>query len=76
MAYITNTAPLAWPLAVFNGLGRAFQTVYMALAMNHTFDSRFQEIQKLNALSDEELAARGLTRDRIAHHVYRDLFVV
>lgn len=34
--------------------------------------SRSDEIQRLQALSDQELAKRGLTRDRIVHHVFRD----
>lgn len=38
--------------------------------------ARTQEIEALNALSDEELAKRGLTRDRIVHHVFRDKFVL
>lgn len=35
-------------------------------------NGRVEEIDALNALSDEQLAAKGLTRDRIVHHVFRD----
>ena len=76
MAYITNTAPLAWPIGFLAGLGRAFQSVYLALAMANSYDSRMDQIKKLNALSDTELAEMGLTRDRITHYVFRDMFYV
>ncbi|MCB1330680.1 MAG: DUF1127 domain-containing protein [Maritimibacter sp.] len=33
---------------------------------------RSDRIMKLQALSDEELAARGLTRDGIVRHVFAD----
>lgn len=35
--------------------------------------SRRTEIERLEALSDRELAARGLSRDEIPRHVFRDL---
>jgi len=35
--------------------------------------SRQDQIDALNALTDEQLLARGLTRDRIPYHVFRDL---
>ncbi len=35
--------------------------------------SRRTEIERLEALSDTELAARGLSRGEIPRHVYRDL---
>jgi len=34
--------------------------------------SRADQIAELKALSDEELARRGLTRDSIVHHVFAD----
>ena len=34
--------------------------------------SRSGEIEFLNSLSDAELAERGISRDRIVHHVFRD----
>ncbi|MBS8225857.1 hypothetical protein DYI42_06370 [Vannielia litorea] len=35
--------------------------------------SRMHEINRLNALSDKELAAMGLTREGIPRHVFSDL---
>lgn len=36
--------------------------------------SRYHRIEALEALSDDELAARGLTRDSILRHVFSDTF--
>lgn len=35
--------------------------------------SRAHEVERLTAMTDEQLAARGLRRDQIAQHVFRDL---
>jgi hypothetical protein len=36
--------------------------------------ARLDEIQRLQALTDAELARLGIQRDRIVHHVFRDKF--
>ena len=36
--------------------------------------ARLRQVEALRALSDEELAARGLTREEIVHHAFRDLY--
>lgn len=36
--------------------------------------ARLDVVSRLEALSDTELAARGLTRDTIVAHVFRDRF--
>lgn len=36
--------------------------------------SRSEEIRRLEAMTDAELAAIGISRDRILHHVFRDIF--
>ena len=53
----------------FDGLSRGFH----AYAERH---SRLDQIQKLNAKSDDELKLMGLTRGDIPRHVYRDIFFV
>ncbi len=35
-------------------------------------NSRIDQIQSLQALSDEELAKRGIERDKIVYHVFAD----
>lgn len=51
----------------FAGLGQGFNA-YLASG------PKFEEIERLYALSDEELAEMGLDRDDIPRHVFRDLF--
>ncbi len=38
--------------------------------------ARFEQINALQAKSDEELAQMGVKREEIASHVFRDLFYV
>ena len=52
---------------------RAFVGRTLALASRGT-QARVDEIRRLQALSDAQLAERGLARHEIVHHVYRDLF--
>lgn len=53
----------------FAGLGQGINA-YMER------QSRVTEIDRLNAMSDEELLKQGIRRDRIAYHVFRDRFYV
>jgi uncharacterized protein YjiS (DUF1127 family) len=39
-------------------------------------EARLAQKRKLEAKSDDELAQLGITRDRIAHYVYRDIYYV
>ena len=52
-----------------NGLTRGFA---------HIAESnwRIREVERLQALSDDALAARGIKREDIARHVFRDIFWV
>ena len=54
--------------AVLSWLGAALRT-YMEKR------SRLEEVLRFDAMSDDALAARGLTRDGIVAHVFRDKFV-
>lgn len=38
--------------------------------------SRMKRIEALNAMTDEQLAERGLKRDEIVRHVFQDLMYV
>jgi hypothetical protein len=44
-----------------------------AIAMAGNSQERFDEIQYLQSLTDEELARRNIARDDIIRHVYADL---
>ena len=52
-------------MSIISTLGSAFR-------MNREMGTRQAQVARLSALSDDDLAARGLSRDRIVQHVYRD----
>jgi hypothetical protein len=62
-------APLAYLGSSINGF---FRSLAQAVAVSSGAQNRFDRIQTLNALSDAELAERGLARDEIVQHVFRD----
>jgi len=74
MAYVVNSSPLTWPLGVVFAIGRFFKTIFLSAAIAGSYDSRMRDIEKLNRLSDEQLASMGLKRDEIVRHVYQALF--
>ena len=51
-----------------------FRAVFDVLVHIAEASPRMREIQRLQAMSDEDLAARGLTREGIVQHVFRDKF--
>lgn len=81
MAYSTHTAPAASGFSlrpVFAALGHGWNvvrdTLGRAAEVNMTAHRRVEIAARLQAKSDEELAAMGLKREDIVHHVFRDLF--
>lgn len=72
MAFITAHAPHlpTIPASIrrlLDGLGHAL----VAYTERH---SRVDEIERLNAMSDAELEALGIRRDRIVYQVFSDRF--
>ncbi|GAB4258762.1 MAG: hypothetical protein Kow0013_00870 [Pararhodobacter sp.] len=53
--------------AFFVALGQGFNAYVEAR-------SRRDQIERLTAMSDAELAKLGIRRDQIVHHVFRDRF--
>lgn len=47
-----------------------------AIAMNSAAEARFREVTRLQSLSDAELNTLGIDRDRIVHHVFRDIYSI
>ncbi|MBP0483779.1 DUF1127 domain-containing protein [Sagittula salina] len=74
MAHITHDhAPRRGILeTIMSGLNGVLESLASIAENSH----RMREIERLQALSDDELAARGLTRQGIAHHVFRDVYYV
>jgi len=52
---------------------RLFSGIGLGLSMSAAARSRMTQIERLNAMSDDDLAARGLSRDAIPRYVFRDL---
>jgi hypothetical protein len=70
MAYFNATnvlRPSLWSgiLAFFHNLGNSID---LAASSN----ARMRQMEQLDALSDAELAAKGLRREDITRHVFRD----
>ena len=63
-----------------SGLRTSIQSFRASLAIAFTAylerRTRTDEIERLNALSDEQLSKMGLRREDIARHVFRDLFYI
>lgn len=76
MAYLVNSAPIAWPLGILAAVGRFFQWAFLGLSAAANYDTRMKEIEILQNKSDEDLEKLGLKRDEIVSYVYRDLFYV
>lgn len=72
MAYIATDAALnATPKGVVMRFFTAFGETLVLIGESNP---RIRRIQALAALSDSELAARGLRREDIARHVLSDAF--
>lgn len=54
---------------IFNAIGRGMIKLAEANSRQHT-------VEKLREMSDEQLAQRGLRRDTIVQHVYRDYLYI
>lgn len=74
MATLTHTTPR------FPDIRTKVDTFFAAMGqgMNAYMErrSRMDQIAALEAKTDAELAKMGIRRDRIVHHVFRDLFYV
>ena len=53
-----------------------FASLWTSTREQEKMEARLQHMRQLEALSDAELAKRGISRDRIAHHVFRDIYYV
>ncbi|KMK66619.1 hypothetical protein [Puniceibacterium sp. IMCC21224] len=57
-----------------NVIGEIFKTIGRGLVRIAESNRKIQEVERLQAMSDEQLANRGLKRDEIVHYVFRDMF--
>ncbi|MFY0632441.1 MAG: DUF1127 domain-containing protein [Vannielia sp.] len=57
-------------------VGAGFNAVFTGLVAMAEANPRMKAVNRLSAMSDEELAARGLKREDIVRHVFRDIYYV
>ncbi|MGP1358135.1 hypothetical protein [Roseicyclus sp.] len=69
-----TTATLRTAPFRFARVGEAFAILARAIAAARGAQARLDRMQRLSALSDAELARRGLAREDIARHVFADMF--
>jgi|GEM_PF-880403 len=60
----------------FHAVSTFFKSLASAMSVQAGMQSRMDRIARLNAMSDEELNKLGVERDRIVHHVFRDIYYV
>ncbi|MBQ0805102.1 MULTISPECIES: hypothetical protein [unclassified Sulfitobacter] len=60
----------------FVAIGAFFSRIGHAMITANGNSGRLREVEMLNAKSDAELAEMGITRDKIVHHVFRDLYYI
>lgn len=77
MASLDNTyVPTSVLSGVRAALARAGSAIASGMTAYMTARSRSDEVERLQNMSDEELAAMGLKRDGICRYVFRDTFYI
>lgn len=74
MAHFAN--PIQSGSGFRNAVSAFFASLWNATRIQAELNGRMQQMRTLEAMSDAELKTRGITRDRIAHHVFRDIYYV
>lgn len=64
------------PTGLFQKCAQAIAGFGKLLTSAYAMDHRYDEVLRLQAKSDAELAAMGLKRENIALHVFRDMYYV
>jgi hypothetical protein len=60
----------------FAAIGRFFAQLGSSMTLSASAQARFDQVQALQAKSDEELAAMKINRSEIVHIVFKDLYYV
>ncbi|WP_133485897.1 DUF1127 domain-containing protein [Aliiroseovarius marinus] len=73
----TQTTNLHIPaFSLFAPVRAFFAAIGRGLVVAAENSSRMKRIEAFNAMTDEQLAERGLKRDEIVRHVFQDLMYV
>jgi uncharacterized protein YjiS (DUF1127 family) len=70
----TQTLHAPQPLRVVAPITGFFAHLARAVALSSGAQNRYDRVLRLQALSDAQLAERGIARDDIVRHVFSDLF--
>jgi uncharacterized protein YjiS (DUF1127 family) len=73
MATHTLHAP-SRPLRLALPVVRFFSALARAVASSSGAQARYDRVRRLQALSDADLAERGIARDDIVRHVFAEVF--
>lgn len=74
MASITDHSSVTGRL--FPSLGAFFARVGEALYNGSNMSARARQIEALQSMTDAQLAEKGIKRDEIVHHVFRDIYYI
>lgn len=72
MAHYTSQNTAFGPIS--NPIGSFFAGLGNALVLMSTANARVRQVERLQKLSNDQLAERGIRRENIARHVFRDLY--
>lgn len=72
MAQVTTNPAVSFP--VLGTISRFFTAIGNGLVRMSENNSRYRQIQALQALSDAELAERGIERQNIVRVVFADIY--
>lgn len=75
MAYV-STSPVSSESAGPGAIRRFFNAIIDGMVAMGEADPRFRKLNALAAMTDEELARRGLRRDQIAREVLGSTFYI
>lgn len=76
MAAITLARGPRFGHQIWGKLVSAVQVVGRALAVNATAEARLQQVQRMQSMTDAELARMGVQRDKIVQYVFRDIYMI
>ena len=76
MAHTATTSEAGLLHRIGEALTAAFDALAKARIASASAEARFNEVRRLQAMSDAELAELGIARDRIVHHVFRDICMI
>ncbi len=79
MAYTTHHAASAAPtgvVSILKILAKPFVAIGNGMVALGEANDRSRKVQRLMAMSDAELAQRGIKRDQIVQHVFSDVYYI